>query len=518
MESALRDLRARHRDRPYRTVAEMVEAVVRERRLMEIGLAGSRHRDAWRLYRVVVEHARQFADADPGGLRQFLRWAELQSDDKLRTTVPVLPEADADAVRILTIHGAKGLEFGITAISGLSGQFPSATRGPVVRFRPEGGYDVRMKKGLETAQFDSRRTVEDVMDEHEGIRLLYVALTRARDHLVVSIHHKPVTSRIRSHAQRIASVVDAGLLLDPHAVERLPGTSAHRAEHADDEPRPVVTVEAVGHDVDAGERSRWEADSAAWDDARRRLLQGSAGGGAVSATTVRRLLADPTADAEGRDDAGAGPDEPPEPTSEPWRRGRAGTAIGSAVHAVLQHTDLDDPEGADIASLAAWQAGVEGVPGAEAEIAARARTALRSGLVRRAVASTRWWREVHVGVPLAALVGHDPTGGVDVFEGFIDLLFEEDGRLVVVDYKTDGVPDQAALDAALERYAPQGAAYALAVEAAAGLPVAEVHFLFLRGQEAVVGTVEDLPARVAEVRAALTRLAGPSAAGAVARS
>ena len=511
--SARRDLLARHRDRPFRTVPELVEAVVRDRRLMEIGLAGNRHRDAWRLYRVVIEHARQFADADPGGLREFLRWAELQSDDTLRATVPVLPEADVDAVRILTIHGAKGLEFGITAISGLSGQFPSAARGPVVHFRPQGGYDVRMKKGIETVQFDSRRTVEDVMDEHEGVRLLYVALTRARDHLIVSMHHKP-GSRIRSHAQRIASVVDAGLLLDPHHVERSPGKPSHRGEHGDDTPRPIATVAAVGGAVGAGARQQWVEATEAWQSSRHQLLSRAAGGGAVSATAVRRLLdATPEGPNSGTDDG------PSEPTTEPWRRGRAGTAIGRAVHAVLQHTDLTDPDGAGVEVLARWQAGVEGIPGAAGEIEAKARAALRSGVVRRAVGSARWWREVHVGVPLAALVGHDVSGGVDVFEGFVDLLFEEDGRLVVVDYKTDGVPDQSALDAALERYAPQGAAYAVALEAAVGLPVAEVHFLFLRGDDAVLGTVTDLPARIFAVRSVLDVLASaPGAVDAAARS
>ena len=502
--SGLRDLLARHRDRPYRTVPELVEAVVRERGLLEVGLAGGRHRESWRLYRVVIEHARQFADTDPGGLRAFLRWAELQSDDTLRTTVPVLPEADVDAVRVLTIHGAKGLEFGITAVSGLSGQFPSALRGPVVRFRPGGGYDVGMRRGLETARFDGRRTVEDVMDEHEGIRLLYVALTRARDHLVVSLHHKP-SSRIRCHAQRIASVVDAGLLLDPHRVQRSAGTSSHRADHGDDEPRPIEAVAPVGGEVDADARARWVTATEAWCSARQALLEGAAGGGAVSATAVRRLLA-PTPDvATGAEDDGA------EPATEPWRRGRAGTAVGRAVHAVLQHADLTDPDGDAVAALATWQAGIEGIPGAADEIAAKARAALASSLVRRAVRSARWWREVHVGVPLAALVGRDATGGVDLFEGFIDLLFEEDGHLVVVDYKTDGVGDQRAVDAAVERYASQGAAYALAIEAAAGLPVSEVHFLFLRGDGAVVGTVADLPARITEVRAALEGVASDPA-------
>ena len=500
---AMRDLAARHRSRPFLTVPELVEAVVRERRLMEISLASDRHRDAWRLYRVVVEHARQFADADPGGLREFLRWVGLQADDKARVSAPVLPEADVDAVRILTVHGAKGLEFGITAVSGLSGQFPNAARGAVVRFRPEGGFDVRMKKGLETAQFDARRTVEEVMDEHEGIRLLYVALTRARDHLVVSLHHKQART-VRSHAQRISSVLEAGVVVDA-GVERLPGTSARRADHDEARPRPVGTVPAVGAAVSGADADSWAATVEGWRDARQRLIRSSQGGGAVSATAVSRLV--------------SGAVSAPGPTSaaEPWRQGRAGTSVGSAVHTVLQHAALDRAdasscaaEGDEVAALARWQANVEGVPDAAGEIEAKARAALSSDLVRRAVATGRWWREIHVGVPIEAVVGHGAAGRTDVLEGFVDLLFEDVDGLVVVDYKTDSVPDAGSMDAAVERYAPQGAAYALAVEAAVGTPVTEVHFLFLRDGEAVDRIVSDLARQTARVRDALEAMGGPA--------
>lgn len=490
---ALRDLRERHRRRPFQTVPELVDGVVRERRLFETALATDGHRDAWRLYRVVIEHARQFADAEPGGLRAFLRWAALQADDKLRTTSPVLPEADVDAVRIMTVHGAKGLEFGITAVSGLSGGFPRTTRGATVRFRPEGGFDVRMKKGLETAQFDARRTVEDVMGEHEGIRLLYVALTRARDHLIVSVHHK-ASGTVGCHAHRIAKVLDE--LEDQGGLpvcERRDGTSSHIGEHAGDDARPIEIVRPVGDAVTDDAIRAWRDETERWAAERDAVVARAASGGSVSATALSAHLADVSVDPD---------DEPAEPVTEPWRRGRAGTSIGSAVHAVLQHADLSDASGADVDSLAAWQSQVEGVVGAVPEIAAKARAALASDLVRRA-ADARWWREVHVGVPIADIVGSSVEGSVDLFEGFVDLLFESDDGLVVVDYKTDAVPDAAAIADALARYSPQGAAYAVAVEAATGRPVTEVHFLFLRGTQAVDTLVPDLDGAKARVREAL---------------
>ena len=119
-------------------------------------------------------------------------------------------------------------------------------------------------------------------------------------------------------------------------------------------------------------------------------------------------------------------------TAHAARRGRGGAPLGRAVHAVLQTIDLET--GAGIEDTARAQAAAEGIPQLQSEIAELARAAVSSGIVRRAVASGRYWRES----PVAAPIGDGEDGG-GVLEGFIDLLFEEDGELVVVDYKTDAI-------------------------------------------------------------------------------
>ena len=58
-------------------------------------------------------------EATNGNLRQYLRWSRCTAS-KGRGLESILPEADDDAVRIMTIHGAKGLEFPITARVGMS--------------------------------------------------------------------------------------------------------------------------------------------------------------------------------------------------------------------------------------------------------------------------------------------------------------------------------------------------------------------------------------------------------------
>jgi ATP-dependent helicase/nuclease subunit A len=180
----------------------------------------------------------------------------------------------------------------------------------------------------------------------------------------------------------------------------------------------------------------------------------------------------------------------------PWRRGRAGTSIGRAVHGVLQSVDLDSGAGLD--RLAEAQAIAEGVPGRTREIASLVRAALDSEVVRSAVAGGRYWREVYVGAPAGDVADH-------VVEGFIDLLVEGPDGFTVVDYKTDAVVSDEDIDAAVDRYRLQGATYALAVGRVLGRPVTRCLFLFLRPQGAQVREVADLPAAMHEVVQVLDR-------------
>jgi ATP-dependent helicase/nuclease subunit A len=90
--------------------------------------------------------------------------------------------------------------------------------------------------------------------------------------------------------------------------------------------------------------------------------------------------------------------------------------------------------------------------------------------------------------------------GETVLEGFIDLLFEEESGLVVVDYKTDVLETEEEVAKRAVHYRLQGGAYALAVQAATWRPVKEVIFLFLHPKGEAL--VQDLPAAIADAEQA----------------
>ena len=459
-------LRALHEfweQRWWRSVSQTVEAVVRQRCLLELAVARRRSRDHWRRIRYFLDQARAWDDAGEATLRGFVEWAHRQADERARVSESVLPEPDDDAVRILTVHGAKGLEFPVVILAGLSTRPPAFSPAVVWDERGRAEYRVGTRAHrTETPGYEAALALENEHDRAERLRLLYVAMTRARDHLVVSLHRKV---NQQSHAASVAEhlVASKVRVIEPHA----PEPAAPRTAAA-----PLLGPESYEE----------------WDATRLGALERAARPLSVAATTLAAT-----------DGSGAATDpglakEQPSDSVPAWRRGRAGTAVGRAVHAVLQTVDL--ATGTELAATARAQALAEGVADRTEEVRSLAEAALRAPVVRAAVTGEhRWWREV----PVAAEV--DGT----VLEGFIDLLIETDDGLVVVDYKTDHVSDDD-VDALLAHYAVQGAAYAVALEAAVGRPVTRCVFVFARAAGPLEREVADLDAAKAEVHRRLLLL------------
>ncbi|MFH1689828.1 MAG: PD-(D/E)XK nuclease family protein, partial [Candidatus Eisenbacteria bacterium] len=127
---------------------------------------------------------------------------------------------------------------------------------------------------------------------------------------------------------------------------------------------------------------------------------------------------------------------------------------------------------------------------------------LDSSVVRRASGASRCYREV----PFSMVRGET------IVEGKMDMVFVEDGELVVVDYKTDAEPP-GGFEALAERYGRQALAYGVAAEATTGIPLKEVVLLFLSPETPVEMSVEMGSTR-AERESALDRALEEARAGA----
>ncbi len=453
-----------YRDRWWVEPSEFIDRVIRERALREQTLAKLRPRDHWRRYRFLTEQAREFTASVGGDLHDFVQWADIQASDAARVSEPIPAEADDEAVRILTIHGSKGLEFPITILAGASTEDRRGARGPVVLFPPGEAPQVKLRADSATADFDVHASVEELLDRNERIRLQYVAATRARDRLVVSAHHKAGRD---SMGLRFHTVLDGR----PDLWTRFERSGDERY---DNQP-PTQLRLAPGN---------FELERSVWEEEQQRLMATNRAALTRSATSIAQALVT---------DAGSGVDsaDRAEEEQRPWRRGRAGTAIGSAVHAVLQRVDLIGGDNLD--GLARLHAEREGIGGLHARVGELVRVALASPTVRQAT-TCRHWRELHVAVPY----------GESLLEGYVDLLFETDEGLVVVDFKTDPIRSAADADRLLSSYRNQGAAYALALGAISGRPVIDCRFVFLagvapEGPAALERSIPDLVAAMSEI-------------------
>ena len=134
MAAAMAALRRYHDLRWWLPVNVLLDRIIRERRAVELTAAHQRPRDHWRRLRFLTDQARMFLDngggSGGGGLTGFLRWALEQIDRAADAIETVTPERDDDAVQILTVHGSKGLEFPIVALTGIN--TPPPTRGHVI--------------------------------------------------------------------------------------------------------------------------------------------------------------------------------------------------------------------------------------------------------------------------------------------------------------------------------------------------------------------------------------------------
>jgi ATP-dependent exoDNAse (exonuclease V) beta subunit len=422
--------------------------------------------ETWRRVRYLIDEARAWTDETGGTLQEYLAWVA----DKVETVErsEIAPdETDEDAVRILTIHAAKGLEFPIVVVAGLGTKDNFMADQFRVAFTA-GGAELKLG-ALATPGFPGR---DEIAAWAEEARLLYVAMTRARDHLVVSCHTSERSNP--NPAQRIAGH------LEPSGAERwsappvaaagagdLPGIAELRAVVAD---RPVTDDELLPR-PSLDRRTVWTPSALAARD-HDAIVEGSPA--ELAATDDAEPAAATAAPLDAVDPTPRDPGLARDPASglEALRsRGRYGTDAGKAVHEVMQRVDLADPT-ADLQALV--DAACDNVDLVDADqrdrVARLAASIIASGLFQRMRTAAVCEREIYVGA-VAEVDGVDST-----IWGYADAVFQtETGAYAVVDFKTDS---SATTEAELrERYRAQLTAYADVIERATDTRVGELWLL-----------------------------------------
>ncbi len=490
---ALDELKKRHRRRNRVPITDTVHRLLEYTRAHAgFALRPAGHQVLANVERV-CDLARSFEVRGGLSFRGFVELLDREAQRPGSSHSPVLEEG-AEGVRLMTAHAAKGLEFPVVVLADITAN--------IARYQPShyvdaaAGLCASRLLGFSPWELQDHADLERSRDQAEGVRLAYVAATRARDLLVVPAigtepwqggwlsplnpaiyppRHAyqasqpapgcppfPGARTVLTAPQTMAGPVhesvrpglhspmagDHGVVWwDPQALQLgVEGNLGLRSDKIlkgilgqEDESTASAGEDAVGSDAVGDDVARYEA----WREHRDQLLEAGQEP-ELDVTTVTELA---TGEASFQVDV--------ELETVPRDSGRpAGLRFGTLVHTMLRDVDFGAGEG-QVRALAKMHGRMLDAPDDEVAAAATSVTrTLAHSLLRRAAAAERCYREA----PFLL-----DRGGGSMVEGTIDLAFREDGVWTVVDFKTD-----ADAGAQLDRYRRQVAWYVYAMKAMTG--------------------------------------------------
>ena len=462
--------------------------------------------------RKLARLARSYEELRGADIEGFVRFVREQDEAGAKELEAVAEEEDADVIRLLTIHAAKGLEFKVVVVAD-AGRDRAAPGVDEILALPDGRFGFRVADPATgtrrpTTAYEEVRAASREEAEAERRRLYYVAMTRAVDRLIVAGSIDPEkTADERTPIGWVLGRLEIPAFDEaaegPIELERGGARILLRLDRFRPEPQQQLPAEPPEKE---GQLALFESN-------------GSSGMSIVSAPKlppldplpqpplhrVRRLSYSALALYESCSyryyaERVAGLRPADASGSVPGQAGLAATEIGDSVHFLLEALDLGDPRPPEAPVLA--ETVRAHYPAATEEELERI-----AGLVQAYCGS-------ELATRIAALAGAAPErpfafehDGV-LLHGRLDVLHRDGRRAVVVDYKTN-ILDEASPEELIERdYRLQRLVYALACFRA-GADEVEVVYQFLERPDPAVTTTFDrseLPGLEAELSEAIARI------------
>ncbi len=439
----------------------------------------------------LIALAEQYENSSYRGLYQFLRFIDqqkkLETEDRGEAQVP---DGSEEAVRILSIHASKGLEYPIVFVARLEGRFDERDA--------QGDYFTDESWGIALKSVDTGNYVhtdnlfylsakEKVIRESrsEELRLLYVAMTRAKERLYLVGAMKnaeegtekyllpaerdklppSVTREATSYQTWLTAAAVNGLL--PHI----------RLQTVSEEDIPTPEKAAINE-----ARTLLERQADADEKELKRLREEMAFAYPYGGTAPLKLAYSVS---ELKKNAASAQPETADLSEEALGFSRelktlSGADRGTAYHKLMEYLPFEKVPDAAAVEACLRQAAQEGYFTEEEVRSISPQTVaafFEQPVGQRAVAAAtakKLWREQPFvrGLPYRAIDPESDREETVLLQGIIDLYFEENGKLILIDYKTDRVRDEAEL---AERYRLQLEYYSEALSAARAMPVTEVY-------------------------------------------
>lgn len=468
-----------------------------ERRRLNIGL--------------LCDYAEKYEAAGNLGLSGFIRFIDKVARTSGDLATAARPSENADIVRIMTVHQSKGLEFPICIFADMQHVFNERDNTEPVLISSSAGLGMkrRTEDGISVYDTASRRAAvitSERMGRSEEMRVLYVALTRAKENLIM------VTS-VPNPEKGLAKVaVECGIgeRANPFAVLRMNNFSdlvltALMRHPAADELRKLSGVDVP---IFLPEKDRFKLKVVVSDS--ESFMTESANEQKIAAKPVffdevcerldysdpRSVLSSVPAKRAASDGSERGINREYFASSRPAFMSSGGLTPaqrGTATHKFMQFSNYAAAR-ADIESELARlvDGGFLSEEEGKAVNVSAAKRFFMSPLAERIFASDNVMREKKFAALFPAKFFYPELTGEAaeekiVVQGIADCVFIEDGKLVIVDYKTDTGVDAEAL---LDRYSAQLGIYREALSQALGMPVKEtLLYSFFMNSTVKVGTV-----------------------------
>jgi ATP-dependent helicase/nuclease subunit A len=462
-------LAALHRDAARLPLPDVINLLFERLPLRELAAASLHGEQAVANLVKIRQMAADLADRPHLSLTGFVELMIHQLEDCPEEAEGALAEESLEAVRVMTIHKAKGLEFPLVILPGLHHGAQTDNRGredPVVTFDWATGIfgisiGERCSLGAVMAAEKAR-----VREEAEQRRLLYVGMTRAKERLVLSGALSARKSRgtflsllEQASGQPVGVPEDLHITIGQGSITQTVTAAEDRMPWLSHQ-RPSAQSHPDTHPETDDFINRWQERDARWSEIRAKPSR-------VTPSLLR---------------SGAG-----RPSSELHRTGVAteieqAHLIGTLAHRVLERWDFQtNPSALAVRAREVFRAAISRTGGTE-EIDAEILTDLTDMLMSFATSApyaelrraSILGREVPFAIPWEG-EGTSPC----LMEGVIDVLYQLDGELWVADYKTDRFESHD-LMARAETYRSQTEAYRRGVSLSLGVNHVRARLLFLR--------------------------------------